>query len=298
MSYPNSEQTYRALMKLDFMVVFEIFMTPAAAIADIVLPVATGLEHETVGYWPGWYEEIRMYPKVIDPPGEARPDTHIINELAKRLVLKEDFFDGEAEAWDLMLKPSALSFEDFKRKRVLHAKREYDKYKFPTGSGKVEIYSKQLEELGYSPMPRWEELLRPSELSNEYPLLMTNDKEKAYLLTGYKMISALRNMKPEPMVWLSPETAGEIGLSEGDTVYIETKTGRIKQRLGLDPDLDPRVVFVDYGWWFPEDGPSSLYGWRKSNINIIVGSSELPCDPVTGSLQLRGIPCRVYRAQD
>ena len=37
----------------------------------------------------------------------------------------------------------------------------------------------------------------------------------------------------------------------------------------LSPDIDPRVVVADFGWWFPEDDPAELYGWAKSNINVL-----------------------------
>jgi len=294
-SYPDSDETHQALMKLEFMVVFEIFLTPTAAIADIVLPVATGMEHDEIGYWPGWYEEVRAYPKVVEPPGEAWPDTKILNELAKRLGLKEYFWEDHSEALNFWLQPSGLSFEELKRRKTLLPKREYKKHDFRTPSGKVEICSKQLEEMGYSPMPLWQELSQLPEVPKEYPLLLTNAKEDAYMLTGYKMIASLRNMKPEPIVELNPVTAEKAGLKDGDMLYIETKKGRIMQRLCLNPDLDPRVVFAAFGWWFPEEGPSKLYGWRKSNINVLL-ENEPPYDPTTGSAQLRGIPCRVYKA--
>ena len=81
---------------------------------------------------------------------------------------------------------------------------------------------------------------------------------------------------------------------EGDWVYIETNKGRIGQRLAFNPDLDPRIVMASFGWWFPEE-PSSLHGWNKSNINILT-RSEPPYDPTNGAVDLRGIPCRVYKS--
>lgn len=159
----------------------------------------------------------------------------------------------------------------------------------------MEIYSKRLEEMGFNPMPLWQELSQFPEMPREYPLLLTNVKEDAYMLTGYKMIASLRNMKPEPTVELNPVTAEKAGLGDGDMVYIETRKGRILQRLCLNPDLDPRVVFASFGWWFPEEGESNLYGWRKSNINVLT-ESEPPYEMTTGTKQLRGIPCRVYKA--
>ena len=288
-SYPNSEETYRALMKLDFVVVSELFMTPTAALADIVLPVAWGMEHDELGYWPGWYEEIRSYPKLADPPGECWPDTKIINELAKRLGLTEDFWEDHHEGLDAMLKPSGMNYKEFKEKRVLKPKRDYRANHYRTPSGKIEIYSEQLEKLGYAPMPRWQDLGRTIEPSEKYPLLLTNAKEEAYMATGFKHVASIRIMRPEPMVELHPDTAQKFGLDDGDWITIETAMGRVKQRLSLNPSIDPRVVIAAFGWWFPE---KEGLGWRESNINMLTASGP-DYDPATGGVTIRGIPCTV-----
>ena len=293
LSWADSVKTVEAFKKIDFLVGSEIFMTPSTALADIVLPAAWGMEHEELGYWPGWYEEIRCYPKLIDPPGEAWADTKWINELAKRVGLGEYFWESDEEALDDMLKPSGFTYEDMKRKRVLHSKREYKKHDYKTPTGKVEIYSKNAADFGYSPMTYWKEVSNLSPLTNEYPLLMTNAKEDVYMLTGYKHVASLRSMKPEAIVEMHPETARRMGLKEGEMIYIETNKGRIVQRLALDDSLDPRIVVTSFGWWFPED-KTGVYGWDKSNINVLT-RSEPPYDPGIGTVDLRGIPCKVHR---
>ncbi|MDE3077799.1 MAG: molybdopterin-dependent oxidoreductase, partial [Chloroflexota bacterium] len=280
--------------KLDFIAVSELFMTPTAALADVVLPAAWGMEHDELGYWPGWYEEVRAHPKVADPPGECWPDTKIINELAKRLGLAKDFWDDEHDALDAMLKPSGLSYEKFKERRVLRPQKEYRRHDYRTPSGKIEIYAEQLQKLGYAPMPVWPELAPSADVSAEYPLLLTNAKEEAYMLSGFKGVASIRLMRPDPMVELHPDTAVELGLEEGAWVYIETKGGRIKQRLSLNPGIDRRVAMVAFGWWFPEQAKAG-YGWRDSNINMLTPSGP-DYDPSTGGVALRGIPCRVSRA--
>ena len=297
-SYPDTEATYRAFLKLDFFVVSELFPNPSTAIADMVLPAAWQAEHDTVGYWPGWYGEIRAYPKIVDPPGEARPDPEWINELAKRVGLRESFWEDWKESLDFVLKPSGLTWQDLKEKRCLRMEKQYKKPEdgiFKTPSGKVEIYSKQLKELGYSPMPVFQELSQFCfEPTEEYPLLMFNGKEAAYMLTGYKHVQYARKLKPQPTVDLNPETAKKYGLKEGEWIYLETKKGRVKQILTLDPDLNPNLVYPSWGWWFPEE-PEDLFQFRKANINVLT-QSEPPYDPETGSVELGAIPCKVYRA--
>jgi len=290
-SYPDSKRTYEAFMNLEFSVVSEIFMTPTAALADIVLPAAWGMEREELGYWPGWYGEIRAYPKLVEPPGEAWPDTKWMNELAKRLGFGEHFWHGEDEALDEFVKSSGLNYQDMKRKRVLHSKIEYKKNDYRTPSGKVEICSQKAAEYGYSAVPQWREMLTVPQLSQEFPLLMTNAKEDVYMGSGYKHVASLRMMKAEPFMEMHPDSARRFGLEDGDMAYIETNKGRIVQRLAYNDDLDPRIVIASFGWWFPERS-GNLFGWDESNINVLT-RSEPPYDAGIGTFEIRGIPCRV-----
>jgi anaerobic selenocysteine-containing dehydrogenase len=298
MSYPDTEATYRAFMKLDFTVVSEIFHTPTTNVADIVLPAAWGAEHDGLGYWPGYHEEIRAYPKLVEPPGEARSDADWINELSAKMGL-EGVWKSEEEALDFMLKPSGTTWEEFKKIRSFEGKKEYkrpDEGIFKTRSGKVEIYSAALEKLGYQPIPTFGELSQfRFETSAEFPLMLFNGKEAAYMLTGYKQIEFLKKMRPNPVVELHPDTAARFGLKEGDWIYIETKKGRIKQVLSLDPNLDPRLVYVAFGWYFPEES-EDLYQFRRSNINVLT-DIDPPYENLTGAIELGGIPCRVYKTE-
>ncbi len=295
-SYPDTEQTYKAFMKLEFIAISEIFPTPTTQIADIVLPAAWGAEHVAMGHWPGWHEEVRVYEKLVDPPGEARADTDWINDLAGRLGLGEQFWEDEMGAFKELLAPSGLSWEQFRKKRCIEATKEYKKPEegiFKTKSGKIDIFSQPLMDIGCSPMPLFEEVCRfRFAESDDFPLLLLNAKEGPYMLTGYKHVEFLKRMRPEPTVELNPETAKRYGVTEGEWIWIETKKGRIKQLLVLDADLDPRLVNASFGWWFPHE--KDMLGFRKSNINILT-DADPPYDPDTGSVELGGIPCRVYK---
>lgn len=293
-SYPDARETYDALMKLDLLIVSELFMTPTAAMADFVLPAATSGEHDTMGYWGG---PLRAFPKLVDPPGEAWSDVKIIIELAKRLGLGSLFPDSAKEAVDLVLQPSGLSWDDFKNKRMLKAKSEHKdpaELSIATPSGKVEIVSEQIKEFGSSPMPLWEELSRfnAGDLSDEFPLLLTTRLEEAYKLTGFRQLESGKKRKPEPTLEMNPDAAKALGLKDGEWVHIETRNGRIRQKLDLDKDLDPKVVYASFGWWFPEE-PANLFEWDRSNVNILFDTKQE--EPATGTVELRGIPCRVSR---
>jgi anaerobic selenocysteine-containing dehydrogenase len=291
-SYPNAHETHDALNKLDLLFVSELFMTPTAAMADYVLPAATSGEHDTMGYWGG---PLRAFPKLVDPPGESWSDVRIVIELAKRLGLGEHFPASEKDAVDLVLEPSGLSWEDFKEKRLLSSikgAKDPEASRVRTPSGKIEIYSEQLTEFDSNPMPRWQELSRfhSGDLSEEFPLILTTRLEDAYKLTGFKHLESGKKRKPEPTLEMNPGTAESLGLKDGDWVEIETVNGRIRQKLDLDNELDPKVVYASFGWWFPEES-NNLYEWDRSNVNVLFDTSLE--EPATGTVEVRGIPCRV-----
>ena len=186
-SFVDSNRTGEALMKIEFTVVLDLFMTPTAALADIVLRLF-GMEHDEVGYWPGWYNEVRAHPKVVDPPGDARPDTWIINELAKRLRLP-DFWEDDHEALYVWLAPSGLTFEDLKRQRTLLPKKNYSNANLRTSS-KAKIVAQSLAGIGSTVLPTWRELGAVPPVPADYPLVFTNSKSEIFIGTSYKGVPA------------------------------------------------------------------------------------------------------------
>lgn len=293
MTYPDASKAKEALERLEFFAVADAFMTPSAALAHVFFPIALNFEFEEIAPYPPFDGFSLAYPKLLDPPGECRPDYWIINELGKRLGLTSYFWDDPREALDLILSPSGMSFKDFLELRAFQVKPKPGGYKvhgFRTRSGKVELYSENLKALGLSPLPTFQ---MPEPPDPEYPLLLTSAKEPPYLHSEGRNINALRSMKPEPTLEIHPETAAEARLKEGEWAWIETPWGKIRQRVKLREDLPKGVVFASYGWWFPEKGERELYGWDEANLNLVL-PSDPPYDRAMGSLRLRGVPCKVY----
>ena len=164
----------------------------------------------------------------------------------------------------------------------------------------MDLYSKVLEEKGHDPLPVYYEFPDTPQgnpkLAEEYPFLLTTWKPQCFRHSGDRNISSLRAIHKEPRVELHQDTARELGIKEGDWVYLETKRGRITQRATLTAGSDPRVVIADYGWWFPEKDISELYGWRESNVNILT-NDQPPYNHEVGSFDLRGTLCKVYKAE-
>lgn len=297
-SHANAQKTLNALKNLDFLVVSELFMTPTAELADFVLPVSSSLEFDNVVVTHGIIAQVQS--KVAESVGESWTDYKILSELAKRLGLGKYYWDTEEKALDAILEPSGLTFQEFKKVGLLQGKRQYKEYEsngFDTPSKKVEIYSSLLEADGFDPLPTYYEPLETlhsaPELVKEYPLIFTNRKLVNFYHSDGRQIKSLRELHPEPVISIHPDTAKKMGIEEGDWVYIETRLGRIKQKAALKTNIDTRVVYLDYGWWFPEKSAEELHGWAESNINILMDSK--PYNREMGSSHLRGILCKVYK---
>ncbi len=301
LSYANAAETFQALKNLDFLAVAEIFMTPTAQLADIVLPTATNFEFDDVGHYGLPHGFILARPKVVNPPEECWPDLWILNELGKKLGQEKSFWPTPRACLDDVLKPAGLTYEDLKKVGILKGQWTYRSYEdrgFNTPSGKVEISSSKFKEWGYDPVPVFREILEAPEPDaagvQDYPLLLTSAKDPNYFHSAYRNISSLRRLSPEPLVFLHPETAQKSNIRQGDWARIETRMGTIRQKVAFSADLDPRVVVAAYGWWFPERKDLELCGWKESNINILTENNP-PYEPTIGSTNLRAIRCRVFK---
>jgi len=292
-------RTARAFRKVDFTVVTDLFMTPTAQMADILLPASSWLENDEVAdVHMGWCVLIRQ--KVAEI-GECRDDKQILFDLARRLGMGDDFpWRDVREYCDWTLQNAGLNFEEFKELGILTGKMRYRKYEqggFDTPSGKVELKCSALESMGYDPLPYYveppESPYSTPDLFKDYPLIITaGSRIQGYFCSEGRQIPSLRKLNPDPIIEIHPETAGRLGIEDGDWVWIESPRGRIKQRAKLTDGIHPGVVHAQHGWWFPEKEPPE-YGFTESNVNLL--AADMPCDPHTGSESLRAFLGKVYK---
>lgn len=306
LTYANSKKVYQALMALDFFVAMDIYRTPTTDLADIILPAAAWLELDELVIVPYGAPHVVLAQQQVTRLWECRSDEEVFIDLAKRLHIDLGF-TSVTEALDIQLKEAAdhypqfagLTFDALKEKGFISVPVQYYKYRtngFNTPSGKVELYSQYLETLGYNPLPYYaeppESPLSTPELFREYPyILITGSRSPYFFHTEYRQIPTLRKNDPEPMVEIHPDTAQKYGINMGDWVWIESPRGKIQQKARLTEDIDPRVIHVTHGWWFPEDKKPG-YGVWKSNANLLT-NSEKPYDPALGTYQLRALLCRI-----
>ena len=319
-SHANTARGISALKALKFAVHIDMFMTPSAELADIILPVNTPWEREglktnfSVGADAASYIQLR--PQVIESRGESKSDIWIAFELAKRLGLAEQFWNGDIDAsYRALLAPSGISLEELRQKpggiQVPYETR-YQKFAntvdnpigFETPSRKVEIFSERLQDVGQAALPFYvEPAVGPNsrpDLYVDFPLVLTSAKSLHYCHSQHRGLPSLRKREPDPLIEIHPDAAAERRIVDGDWIHLVTPNGAIKARARLRDTLDPRVVSATYGWWqsCPELGLPGyeLIGPENANINNAIGNQQV--DPVSGSVAHRSNLCEVSLAAE
>ncbi|MEU5220891.1 molybdopterin-dependent oxidoreductase [Streptomyces sp. NPDC020807] len=320
-SQPDSDRTARALAALDFQVHLDLFPNPTSHTADLVLPVSSAYEREALRF--GFevshraQEHVQLRPRLVDPQGECRSDTEVVFDLARRLGMGADFFDGDIEAaWNWQLEPLGLTVEELRRRpggvRV-PMEETYRRYAAPATSSeghgpdgdavtgfatptrRVELYSERLLGYGYPPVPEHRD---PVPTDAAYPLVLTCAKHGYFVHSQHRSLTSLRRRATDPSVDIHPDTAAAHGIGVGEWVEVATRLGSIRLRARFDESLHPSVVVGEYGWWqeapdlaLPGAAPTDATG---SNFNRLVGHAVT--DPLSGSAPLRSAACRISPA--
>lgn len=306
-----------AISQLDFHVEAELFMTPTVELADIVLPAASCWESLHISARADSFKEkgvVQMRPPVIQPQYDCWPDMKIIFELAKRLGLGHEFWNGNIEAaFNYQFELLDITVEKLKKSPSwipIDVSMEYQRHTrkdddgnfigFPTPSKKVEIYSSTFKEYGHSPLPRWEEpsIFKTADIIKKYPLILINTKILEYCHSQHRALPSLRKKIPIPFLEINPVRASELGIKEGDWVVVETPYGGITIQAKLTDGINYDVVCTQNGWWqsCPELNLPSYDPYSSEGANAALLFSAENIDPVSGSVLMKGHPCNVRKA--
>jgi len=293
-----------------FRVQIDLFMGPAAEYADIVLPAAHYLELDDIfDMHPRFF--ISAINKAVEPPGEAWPDNKIALEIGKRVAPEHWQWDNVEEMLDYQLRRGNITWKQFSEQIEISCKDDeqvYYKYKtdywrkgggFPTPSGKLELYSTVLQEMGYDPLPQFvepgESPVSTPEIAKEYPYVLSSGyRQPFYFLGQYRNIPWLRSFMVYPTAQINPETAKKHGIEDGDWIWIESPRGRIRQLVRVFPGIDPRVVMATANCFYPEE-PGPLHGLLISSPNVLTSNEHF--DPMYGSPDLTCLLCRIYKVE-
>ncbi|OKY75192.1 MAG: formate dehydrogenase [Desulfobulbaceae bacterium DB1] len=264
LSDPNSEHATRALQKLDFLVVQDIFMTCTAELADVVLPAACFAEKD--GTFTNTERRVQRVRRAVCPPGHAMDDLSIINMVTARMVgtvqsmmtrpgrqfnlpgggkyrvfapFPEEVFSEIGRCWPHM---AGMSHRRLDEQGGLQWPCPSENHPgtpvlfentFPIGKAKF-------TEIAWN---------GPKEVTDaEYPLVLTTGRVLYQYHTGTmtRRSQVLELSAPSPYVEMHPENAGELGLSDGEEVRATSRRGSITLPVRITDRVEAGIVFMPF----------------------------------------------------
>ncbi len=245
MSDPDQSHARAALAKLEHLVVQDIFLTETAWHADVVLPATA--HAEKTGTYTNTNREIQLARPVIDPPGQARQDWELVQELAKRIGL-DWFYSHPKEVFAEMAKvmPSLanITWERLEREdSVTYPCEAPDRpgeeilfgAGFPTASGRGRI------------VPA--ELTPPDELPDQtYPWVLQTGRLLEHWHTGSmtRRAGTLDTLEPEAIACLNHKDLERLGVVAGADVKVATRRGEIVLKVRQDRDVPEGMIFIPF----------------------------------------------------
>lgn len=245
MSDPDLNHAREGLTKLEHLVVQDLFVTETAFHADVVLPASAFAEKS--GTFTNTDRRVQMARQVIPPPGDARQDWWIIQEIAKRIGLAWNYAGPHevfAEMAQTMPSFANITWERVAREgAVTYPVDAPDKpgneiifyAGFPTESGRGKIVPARV-------MP-------PDEVPDDrFPMVLSTGRVLEHWHTGSmtRRAGVLDAIEPEALAFLSPKELRRFGLEPGDLVRVETRRGAVELKVRADREVPEGMVFMPF----------------------------------------------------
>lgn len=278
---PNAGLIREGLQRDDlFTVVHELFQTDTADYADIILPATSQLE-QTDLHKGGGHTVITYNAPAIPPLGECKSNWAVMQLLAKTMGFNEPWLQqSEDEIIDEMLTAMAAKSPTFEGITLERLKQEHSiplnlestipfaDLKFPTPSGKVELYSEQLAAAGLEPLPGWTEqwdTAPPSDPTGQ-PLYLVTGAAHHFVTTSFANLSGMLQREGQPFIEIHPDDAAARNITDGDIVRVENGRGWCKLQAVVTDAVRPGVVASPKGRWpkldpFKGDGHGRNVNW-------------------------------------
>ncbi|MDR2875982.1 MAG: formate dehydrogenase subunit alpha, partial [Methylobacillus sp.] len=247
MSDPNSNHARAALAKLEHLVVQDIFMTETAYLADVILPA--GAHAEKLGTFTNTDRLVQLGRPAINPPGDARQDLWIIQQIATRIGVNWHY-DSPKEVFNEMRRAmqsiAGITWERLEREAVCYpCENEGDPGEevifhdhFPRPGGKAKLVPADI-------IPADE---RPD---NEYPMILITGRMLEHWHTGSmtRRANVLDAIEPAPTVSIHPLDLEAIGAQGGDIITVESRRGKVSLIARADDGIQRGSVFIAFCYY-------------------------------------------------
>lgn len=278
--------------KCEFIVCSDLFMTPSAMYADILLPGTSMFEGDNIVKPWNRGDFIGASNQIVEPVGESRFEFEWLYEVAERLGLAEEFSEGhrdykdwlraiyndykteEMPDYDTFKKEGIYVFPECPTVVAFEAERRGEKA-FATPSGKVEIYSPALEAMRHEKIPAvpgYVEVEEGPGKSEKYPLQLIGWHTLGRCHTVHFNNKELQEKYPQQL-WMNPADAVERGLKNEDVVEVWNDRGKIIVPVLLTEEIIPGVTAIAQGAWHKADENGNDV---NASINVLTTQKPTP----------------------
>ena len=297
-TFMDAHRVKRALEKVEFLVVIDMFMNGTAEMADVILPAGSCFEHTQLNRAFVRSSPVRIQEQVIAPVGDSRPNWQITFDLARRIGLEKEFpWRTAEEAIDYQLEPAGITVAMLREhpEGIMAEPVQYQKYTgdgFGTPSGKVEFFSAQLSAHGHDPVPfargHEKEPVSFMDQADHYPLLgISGARNRRFTNSQYRMIPSLLQQERGCVADIHPDDAREYAVREGDWVTIATPRGRVRMRAAISNVIHRGVLRIAWGW-----------GDYKPDYSLNLMTDDDRRNPVIGTASGRNFMCRIEKVEE
>jgi formate dehydrogenase alpha subunit len=247
LSDPNTSHSVKAFANLDFLVVQDIFMTETAQLADVVLPGASFAEKD--GTFTNSERRVQRVRRAVSPPGQARTDLWIIDQLSRRLGSGGDY--GEPPQAERVFAEAAALWSGIGG--ISYQRLEKEGLRWPCPSedhpGTEYLFKESFNRPGGRALFTAVPMVSSKELPDkEYPLVLTTGRELFHYHTGTmtRRSAGLHAVAPEPFVEINPLDAEILGVEDGHLVRVSSRRGSIRLKARVSSIVPTRVVFIPF----------------------------------------------------
>jgi formate dehydrogenase major subunit len=245
MSDPDVHHARVGFARLEHLVVQDLFLTETARYADVILPASAW--PEKTGTVTNTNRQVQLGRKALEPPGDAREDWWIVQEIARRMGLdwrythpKEVFAEMKLAmpslnniTWDRLERESSVTYpcdaEDKPGNDIVFADG------FPTSTGRAKLVPVEIVPPGEQP-------------DADYPMVLTTGRQLEHWHTGAmtRRASVLDELEPEAVASLAPADLRRMGLAPGTMIKVATRRGAIELKARADGGVPPGMVFIPF----------------------------------------------------
>ncbi len=275
--------------KCEFILCSDLFLTPSAKFADILLPGVSLLECENLTSPWEQGDFLGFCNQIVEPVGESRFEYDWLKEVARNLGLYEAFTEGHDDYRDWLRdvylglrqqKPELPDYEDFQQAGIYRNQRHvpliaFQNRQFPTPSGKVEIYSPALAAMHdprIPPVPGYVPANEGPGGDPRYPLQLIGWHALNRCHSVHDNNTAFQRRYPQQL-WMHPSDAEPRGLSTGSLAEIWNDRGRVQAPVLVTEDIAPGAVALAQGSWYAPDEAGVDH---RGSINVLTSLETTP----------------------